>query len=39
MDFYIVNGGPRKKYNTAQLLEKASEGIFDELKKNHDERT
>ena len=35
MDFYIVNGGPRKKYNTAQLLEKASEGIFDELKKNN----
>ena len=37
MDFYIVNGGPRKKFNTAQLLEKASQGIFDELKKNHDE--
>ncbi len=37
MDFYIINGSPRKKYNTAQLLEKASEGIFDELKKNHDE--
>ncbi len=37
MDFYIVNGGPRKKFNTAQLLEKASEGIVDELKKSHDE--
>ena len=37
MDFYIVNGGPRKKFNTAQLLEKASQGIVDELKKNHDE--
>ena len=36
MDFYIVNGGPRKKFNTAQLLEKASQGIFDELKKNFD---
>ncbi|MBE6511645.1 MAG: flavodoxin family protein [Methanobrevibacter olleyae] len=35
MEFYIVNGGPRKKYNTAQLLEKASGGIFDELKKNN----
>ena len=34
MDFYIVNGGPRKKYNTVQLLEKASEGIFDELENN-----
>ena len=34
MDFYIVNGGPRKKYNTAQLLEKAGNGIFDELNKN-----
>ena len=38
MDFYIVNGGPRKKYNTAQLLEKASEGIIDELKNNHAEK-
>ena len=37
MDFYIVNGGPRKKFNTAQLLEKASQGIVDELKKNNDE--
>lgn len=37
MDFYIVNGSPRKKYNTAQLLEKASKGILDELKKNHDD--
>ena len=37
MEFYIVNGGPRKKYNTAQLLEKASEGIFDELKKHYGE--
>ena len=35
MEFYIVNGGPRKKYNTAQLLEKAGEGISDELKKNN----
>ncbi|AMK15745.1 flavodoxin family protein [Methanobrevibacter olleyae] len=37
MDFYIVNGSPRKKYNTAQILEKASGGIFDELRKNYDE--
>ena len=37
MDFYIMNGGPRKKFNTAQLLEKASQGIVDELKKNHDD--
>ena len=37
MDFYIVNGGPRKKYNTAQLLEKAGKGIFDELKKDFSE--
>ena len=33
MEFYIINGSPRKKYNTYQLLEKASEGISDELKK------
>ena len=33
MEFYIVNGSPRKKYNTAQLLEKASEGIENELRK------
>ena len=32
MEFYIINGGPRKKYNTAELLKKASEGIEDELK-------
>ena len=32
MEFYIINGGPRKKYNTAELLKKASEGIKDELK-------
>ncbi len=32
MDFYIINGSPRKKYNTAELLEKASQGIKDELK-------
>ena len=38
MDFYIVNGEKKKKYNTAQLLEKASEGIFDELKKSIDEK-
>lgn len=31
MEFYIVNGGPRKKYNTAELLKKASQGIQDEL--------
>ena len=37
MDFYVINGGPRKKYNTAQLLEKASEGIYDELKDIDDE--
>ena len=37
MDFYIINGGPRKKFNTAQLLKKASEGIIDELKKDFDE--
>lgn len=37
MDFYIINGGPRRKYNTSQLLEKASEGIFDELKDKVDE--
>lgn len=37
MEFYIVNGGPRKKFNIAQLLEKASEGILDELKKSHGE--
>ncbi len=36
MDFYLVNGSPRKKFNTAQLLEKASEGIIDELKKDFD---
>ena len=37
MDFYIINGGPRKRYNTAQLLEKAAEGIHDELKGNFDD--
>ena len=37
MDFYIVNGGLRKKFNTAQLLKKASEGLIDELKKDFDE--
>ena len=37
MDFYIIDGGPRKRYNTAQLLEKAAEGIHDELKGNFDD--
>lgn len=31
MTFYLINGSPRKKYNTAQLLEKAKEGILSEI--------
>ena len=36
MDFYIINGSPRKKYNTAELLENAGQGIKDELKDTTD---
>ncbi len=32
MKFYIVNGSPRKNYNTGQLLDKTVEGIKDTLK-------
>ena len=35
MEFYIINGGPRKKYNTTKLLDCVSEGICDELTKNN----
>ena len=37
MEFYVINGSPRKKYNTAQLLESAGKGIHDELKKHFDD--
>jgi multimeric flavodoxin WrbA len=34
MDFYLINGGPRKKYNTTKLLNSVNDGINDELTKN-----
>ena len=27
MTYYLINGSPRKNFNTAQLLDKAAEGI------------
>ncbi len=35
MDFYLINGGPRKKYNTTKLLNSVYDGINDELTKNN----
>ena len=35
MDFYLINGGPRKKYNTTKLLNSVNDGINDELTKNN----
>ena len=35
MDFYLINGGPRKKYNTTKLLKSIYDGINDELTKNN----
>lgn len=34
MKFYLINGSPRKKYNTAKLLDSASLAITDEYKKH-----
>lgn len=31
MNFYLINGSNRKKYNTAKLLDSAAEGITDKL--------
>ena len=31
MDFYVINGGPRKKYNTSKILDALVEGAYDEL--------
>ncbi len=31
MKFYLINGSPRKNWNTAQLLEKAGEGIQSKI--------
>ena len=33
MEFYLINGSNRKKYNTAKLLNAAKEGICDELER------
>lgn len=33
MEFYLINGSNRKKYNTAKLLNATKEGILDELEK------
>lgn len=35
MNFYLINGGPRKKYNTTKLLKSVSDGINNELTKNN----
>lgn len=35
MEFYLIDGGPRKKYSTAKLLNKVHDGINDELTKNN----
>lgn len=35
MEFYLINGGPRKKYNTTKLLNRVNDGINDELAKNN----
>lgn len=35
MDFYLINGGPRKKYNTSKILDAVAEGINDELLENN----
>ena len=32
MKFYIINGSPRKNYNTAKMLESAKNGILDTIK-------
>lgn len=34
MDIYLINGSPRKKYNTSKLLDAVVEGMDDELTKN-----
>ena len=34
MEFYLINGGPRKKYNTTKLLNRVNDGISDEMTKN-----
>lgn len=31
MDFYVINGSPRKKYNTSKVLDALVEGAYDEL--------
>ena len=33
MEFYLINSGPRKKYNTTKLLNSVNDGINDELAK------
>ncbi|WP_407431854.1 NAD(P)H-dependent oxidoreductase [Methanobrevibacter sp.] len=35
MEFYLINGGPRKKYNTTKLLNRVYDGIKNELEKNN----
>lgn len=35
MEFYLINGGPRKKYNTTKLLNRVNDGINYELAKNN----
>ena len=39
MEFYLINGGPRKRYNTTKLLNNVHDGISDELIKNNIEDT
>ena len=39
MKFYLFNGSPRKKYNTAKLLDSASLAITDEYKATTTRRT
>lgn len=31
MDFYVINGSPRKKYNTSKVLDALVEGAYDQL--------
>ena len=38
MEFYLINGGPRKKYNTTKLLNRVYDGINDELTGNNIEK-
>lgn len=35
MEFYVINGSNRKKYNTSKLLNASKEGIIKELKKQN----